>query len=209
MGTFPSHPKSHFRALLFQLESVSNNKSLPVDHVSWFDCIRFCNALSIAEDLEPVYSIGSGDQPTVSLDLDRSGYRLPTEAEWEYASKAGTELTYAGSNKVDEVAWYNGSSGLHIHPVGQKKPNAWGLYDCSGNVLEWCSDQLNDTAYQCRTGTTHDPHEWVGSASPRVHRGGNYLLAADCCRVAYRSSSDANFHGDGLGFRILRSYTRQ
>ena len=181
--------------------------NLPVETVSWFDCVRFCNALSEAAGLQPVYSIGSGDEPTVSLDMGRNGYRLPTEAEWEYMAKAGTEFKYAGSDHVDEVAWYKNNAGSKTHSVGQKKPNAWGVYDCSGNVFEWCSDQWNESVYQGRTGTTRDPHKWFGSAAPRVLRGGEWNRGAVSCRVAYRNKGGADYRGYLLGLRVLRYRT--
>ena len=151
-----------------------------------------------------MYDIGSGDKPTISLNMGHTGYRLPTEAEWEYAAKAGGELTYAGSNDVDEVAWYIKDSGRKTRPVAQKKPNRWGLYDCSGSVLEWCSDQWVGSAYQDRTGTTTNPHVWVDSASPRVCRGGGWDFDADFCRVAFRRRSVADVRWSALGFRLLR-----
>ncbi len=160
--------QSQWEAVMGSNPSHFKGGNLPVETVSWFDCIRFCNALSEAEGLQAVYDIGSGDQPTVSLDFGRTGYRLPTEAEWEYAAKAGTELTYAGSNNVDEVAWLGSNSGGKTNPVGTKKPNMWGLHDMSGNVFEWCSDQWNDSAYQGHNSIVSDPHEWVGSAVSRV-----------------------------------------
>ena len=106
----------------------------PVEMVSWFDAVRFCNALSHACGLEEAYTIGEGDEPEVSYRPDAHGFRLPTEAEWEYAAKAGQDLLCSGSDEPGEVAWYRKNSGRKTHPVGQKKPNAWGLYDMSGNV---------------------------------------------------------------------------
>ena len=199
MGSNPSHFKG---------------TSLPVEEVSWFDCVRFCNALSTAEGLEPVYSIGSGDEPTVSLDLGRTGYRLPTEAEWEYAAKAGTELTYAGSNDVDEVAWYGGGpfggggtvKNDQTQPVGQKKPNAWGLYDCSGNVFEWCSDVWIKSSYRGRSDTVKDPHEWANTlVQKRVDRGGHWH--SDSCRIAFRGKREPTHRRNNLGLRIVKPVT--
>ncbi len=191
MGSNPSHFADH-------------DSHLPVETVSWFDCVRYCNKLSEADGYDPVYSIGSGDEPTVEADFDRNGYRLPTEAEWEYAAKAGTELIYAGSNNIDEVAWYGDDAGEQTMIVAQLMPNEWGLYDMSGNVDEWCSDQWNRSSYQGQINITTDPHEWVGSASARVYRGGYWSNGADYCRVAGRNWLDADSSGFNLGLRLLR-----
>ena len=176
----------------------------PVEKVSWFDAVRFCNALSSTEGLTPAYGIGTGDQPSVSLDLKANGYKLPTEAEWEYAAKAGTELKYAGGDDLNAVAWYGGNAGLETHPVGTKKANAWGIYDMSGNVWEWCSDQWDLNPYTQRSGTVTDPLVYAAGPSPRVLRGGSSWIGADDCRVACRGSYVADDRRNGLGFRLLR-----
>ena len=178
---------------------------LPVETVSWFDAVRFCNALSGSEGLTLAYGIGAGDKPTVSLDLKANGYRLPTEAEWEYAAKAGTELMYAGGDDVNAVAWYGDGWMGKTHPVGTKKANAWGIYDMSGNIFEWCSDQRDAEAYKLRSGTVTDPLVYDAGSSPRALRGGSCWSDADNCRVAYRNGGDANVRGGDLGFRVCRS----
>jgi formylglycine-generating enzyme required for sulfatase activity len=189
MGATPSHFKGDQR---------------PVEQVSWFDAVRFCNALSELERLEPVYQIGSGDKPNVDLNWRATGYRLPTEAEWEYTAKAGTELTYAGSNSIDEVAWYYENSNDETHPVGQKKVNAWNLNDMSGNVFEWCNDEWSEGRYQGRSGTTRDPRPHGTAPAPRVSRSGGWWYGSGDCRVACRDGGDPDFRGLGLGFRFLR-----
>ena len=200
--------------------SKFKGKHLPVEKVSWFDCVRFCNELSRLEGLIPVYKIDdfndpyddsntyhyykSGEESIVKWDRKANGYRLPTEAEWEYASKAGTEFIYAGSNNIDEIAWYADNTNSETHPVAQLKANAWGMSDCSGNVFEWCNDEWDSSAYKKRTGTVSDPCAYDhGSVSPSF-RGGGSRCAAVWCRVALRESLDPDGRSEILGFRLSR-----
>ncbi|MCF8364987.1 MAG: SUMF1/EgtB/PvdO family nonheme iron enzyme [Bacteroidales bacterium] len=135
-------------------------------------------------------------------------YRLPTEAEWEYAARGGasassaTATTYAGSNNISDVAWYDGNSGSQIHPVGQKKPNELGLYDMSGNVWEWCADWYGADYYS--NSPANNP-QGPSSGSDRVSRGGSWGNDAPYCRVANRHFYDPpDFRGNDLGFRLSR-----
>ena len=130
MGTSPSY-----------FESCGD--TCPVENVSWFDAIAYCNTLSKKEGLPQCY-LGSGKDITF-VGLGCKGYRLPTEAEWEYAARAGA--TGARNGDLASVAWYEGNSDLKTHPARQKSANAWGFYDMLGNVWEWCSDWYSDSYY--------------------------------------------------------------
>jgi formylglycine-generating enzyme required for sulfatase activity len=124
--------------------STAQGNRLPVEGVSWLDAVRFCNALSRSKGLAPAYRL-HGDVEGVEWDTSADGYRLPTEAEWEHACRAGT--TGARYGPLDEIAWYRGNSHERIHDVGGKQPNPWGLYDMLGNVWEWCWDIYDAEVY--------------------------------------------------------------
>lgn len=161
-----------------------NNK--PVVNISWNDAITFCNLLSKKAGLKEYYFIRDGGQ-MVSCNLDSNGYRLPSEAEWQYACKAGTTGYIYG--ELNKIAWYNENSGGQIHEVGKKEPNAWGLYDMLGNVWEWCYDLYDEKVY----------------GSYRIFRGGSWAEAARGCGATCRRRSHPTFHIDDLGFRLARS----
>lgn len=176
-------------------------KNLPVEKVSWYDAVYFCNKLSDMFGLTPVYAVdgepdvekwsyaphkGNIITGTVSQDENANGYRLPTMEEWQYAAKGGQDYKYSGSDNLDEVGWYGGNSGDKAHPVAQKKPNGYGLYDMSGNVWEWCWDSYS-------------------SHSDVPFCGGGWNNNAHACVVGYRSWLNANSTDRNLGFRIVRS----
>ncbi len=164
----------------------NENSNKPVVNISWNDAIIFCNLLSKKAGLKEYYSI-SEDGLNVSCNLDSNGYRLPFEAEWQYACKVGTTgYTYG---ELKEIAWYNENSSGHIHEVGKKEPNAWGLYDMLGNVWEWCYDLYDEQVY----------------GSYRIFRGGSWAEAARGCGATCRRRSHPTFHIDDLGFRLARS----
>ncbi|HPZ10541.1 MAG TPA: SUMF1/EgtB/PvdO family nonheme iron enzyme [Candidatus Eremiobacteraeota bacterium] len=165
--------------------------NFPAGAISWYDAVDYCNCLSLQAGLEPCYII---QEDKVEINITRNGYRLPTEAEWEYACRAGSTTKYYWGNDVDgKYLWYSGNSNFETHPVGQKKPNKFGLYDMSGNVYEWCND-LYYSDYPAEPG------------SYRVCRGGDYLNGADSSTSFFRLSVTPYETFDGLGLRIVRNY---
>jgi adhesin HecA-like repeat protein len=173
--------------------------NLPVEKISWNEAIEYCNQLSQKEGLTPAYR-GSGD--TITCDFNASGYRLPTEAEWEYAARGGNKgpaYEYSGGNSADSVAWYSGNSGSSTHPVGTKQPNSLGLYDMSGNVCEWCWDW-----YGSYTGEAQTNPAGASSGANRVYRGGSWGSVAAYVRSADRNNYTPFYRFNSLGFRLVR-----
>jgi sulfatase modifying factor 1 len=169
-----------------QRPSLAHGDQLPVESVSWLDAVRFCNAMSRSEGLVPAYRLGP-DVEDIEWDRSADGFRLPTEAEWEHACRAGT--TGARYGPLDEIAWHRGNSGERIHDVGGRQPNAWGLYDMLGNVWEWCWDTYDAPVY----------------GTYRVLRGGGWCDERWSCRASVRRRSHPSFSIDDVGFRVARS----
>jgi len=177
----------------------------PVEQVRWSDAVRYCNARSRLDGLDPCY-----DLQTWECNFDANGYRLPTEAEWEYACRAGANTAYSFGNspsQLKDYAWFKDNSGSRPHPVGQKRPNPWGLYDMHGNVWEWCNDFYKVDYYQ---DSPQENPKGPKAGETKVVRGGAWKFSADSCRSGYRYNEDpgyvdACFGYDIYGFRCVKN----
>ena len=180
-------------------------KTRPVMNVNWYDAVKFCNWLSGKDNLTPAYTI---DGTEVTCDWNADGWRLPTEAEWEYAARGGQnkrDFIYSGGNEIGDVAWYKENSdtdgkGVRSQPVGGRKINDLGIADMSGNVWEWCWDRYGNYNLEYEidpTGPATDPG--------RVFRGGSYNHPSQSLRLANRSKAPADFSSSMSGFRLVRS----
>ena len=175
--------QEHWHAVMGNNPAEFKGRHNPVERVSWDDIQAFIQALNKKEG--------------------HNRYRLPTEAEWEYAARAGTTTEYSFGNseqQLGEYAWFGGNSGDKTHPVGQKKPNPWGLYDMHGNVWEWVHDWDGDYP----PSSVIDP-KGPSSGSYRVHRGGGWYNFEPSCRSAHRSIDSADRRSDDGGFRLALS----
>ncbi len=179
----------------------------PVEQVRWSDAALFCNERSRQEKLEPCY-----DEVSFACNFSASGYRLPTEAEWEYAARAGVDAEYDFGNAPDKLrnfACFSANSNQKTDLVGRKKPNSWGFHDLYGNVLEWCHDAYDPAYY--RASPAQDP-SGPEQGEKRVLRGGAWDTGPEGCRAAARHAempgiTDACFARDTFGFRCVRRLT--
>ena len=195
--------------------SFSNCDDCPVEKVDWYDAIAFCNTLSQQQKLQPYYNIdknkkdpdnisGPDDKKwLVTINPGANGYRLPTEAEWEYAARGGSKANntqYAGSTNVEEVAWFSSNAEGKTHPVGQKKANELGIYDMSGNVYELCWGW-----YGYYSKKTQKNPQGPTSGYYRLNRGGSWNVYSEDTRVADRDYVIPVFRSSFIGFRLSRN----
>jgi formylglycine-generating enzyme required for sulfatase activity len=189
-----------YRNLMGSSQPYFTGADLPIEQVSWFEAVSYCNALSAKESIPPCYQV-SGTTVRWADGVKCTGYRLPTEAEWEYAARSPTTNVYAGSNSPDSVAWYSSNSGNTTHAVKTKTANGRGLYDLSGNVWKWVWD-IYQPSYEVLP-----PIDPMGSTTGanRVVRGGSLYDAANHVRVARRGNLVPTSRDNNVGFRVVRS----
>jgi formylglycine-generating enzyme required for sulfatase activity len=196
--------QAEYERLMGRNPAKFQGKDRPVERVSWHAAMLYCNMRSLREGLKPCY-----EPKTQTCDFAASGYRLPTEAEWEYACRAGSRTRWSfgdGPAELEKHAWLKTNAAKTTHPVRQKPPNAWGLYDMHGNVAEWCADFYAE-GYGTG-GPVKDPHG-PDRGEERVLRGGSWNTGADACRSAARKGetpglADVCFGYEAYGFRCVR-----
>jgi len=225
IGKYPV-TQALWQQVITENPSYFKGEKRPVEQVSWYDAVIFCNALNEACGYTPCYFSDKKHQTPFGktakgYELLNKGkvfyhvvgkcYRLPTEAEWEYAAKGGnkkSDYVYAGGDKLNEVAWYRGNSHRETKAIGLKLPNELGLYDMSGNVWEWCWDWFDSDYYKAcaaeENGTIDNP-KGLEIGSDRVLRGGSWSDYSVYCRSTFRFNDRPGFRGSGIGFRLVLS----
>lgn len=201
--------QADYEALMGSNPSSFTGDRLPVEGVSWYDAVRYCNALSSQEGLEAAYTINGME---VTWNREANGYRLPTEAEWEYACRAGTTTPFStgGNITVDQANWYSsypyiegeggGAYRRQTVAVDEFESNSWGIYNMHGNVSEWCWDYYGEYGAQAQ-----DNPAGPQSGRNRVMRGGGWYDYAKHVRSAYRSAMPADYIDYKIGFRVARN----
>jgi formylglycine-generating enzyme required for sulfatase activity len=239
LHTFTNADNTNINANPSQFQA--NQRTRPVERVSWYDALYFCNLLSTAHGLDPVYTMNNIEragvdgvpQPTttitnaianadITINWNANGYRLPTEAEWEYAAKGGDgspgNFAYSGSDFADNVAWYNtntstasGGTGTGTQVVGGKLPNVLGIYDMSGNIAEWCWDRYITYTRLIALSPGVDvynnpkgPPDGAAYISGRTRRGGSWNNAIGNIRNVIRTNNEPTDAMWTIGFRVVR-----
>jgi len=210
------YPVTHEMFVKVQLPDPSHWQDPPrgpVERVRWRDAKGYCNERSRLEGLHVCYNEKSADW---DCDMTADGYRLPTEAEWEYAARAGADGPYdfGSADKLGQYAWTKDNAEQKTHPVGQKKPNGFGLYDMYGNVSQWCEDVYSPTYYAQSPAADPTGPPSPGKDVKRVMRGGNWNAGPEACRASFRrgertGNTDACFYTDFCGFRCVRRATAE
>ena len=208
--------QAEYSAMMGQNPSQYYGDNKPVETVTWYDAVEYCNRRSKKEGLTPCYKIDkSKEDPNnhneydqqrwlVTWDRSANGYRLPTDSEWEWAAKGGEKskkYTYSGSNKLADVAWFYENSENTTNDVKTKRPNELGIYDMSGNVWEWCWDWYEDNPKK-----SGKDYAGASSGEYRVTRGGCWSVVPTECKVTNRNNDMPDEADDLLGFRVVRNY---